>query len=375
MKNVVGKTINIIKENRSLNVLVLGFIVYLFVISLVDGEYGITLLALATGGLYIAGALLGKIRKYIPVVMSVIAILVFLAAGILTIAGKPISIGFVAFGVVVIFYSITAYDSTNGMKCLPYCFAMFGAECVFCLNGDTRGAMVLVGALLLSVMFTNATYTAMAKYVFALFLAIVIIKCTGIWHIINGTQASGLIGAFIDSWVLYVAMVVLGIASLLLMERHPRFKSDRDKKYVPVLKQWQTVIGFSMIMLVFWGMIYMDGIFQMEETTTGITNDMIWNLVYVNTVYLLDDSVMMSVFRSYGFVPLMLFTMMLISFIYKAYANYSKSKLFADKIILLMMAGFFVYAAFLGVCVPVLLLFALLAGCVVNGSYAIEEAE
>ena len=40
---------------------------------------------------------------------------------------------------------------------------------------------------------------------------------------------------------------------------------------------------------------------------------------------------------------------------------------------MLMMAGLFVYVAFLGVSAPTILLGGLLAGCVVNGSYATKE--
>ena len=122
----------------------------------------------------------------------------------------------------------------------------------------------------------------------------------------------GLTKEFIDSWVLYIALVVLGLVSLLLKERHPRIKSDRDKKYVPVLKQWQIIIGFSMIMMVFWGMVYLDELFVMYESTTGATRDMLMNLIYVGTMRLLGDSVMMSVIRYYGFFPLMFFSMMMI---------------------------------------------------------------
>ena len=41
-----------------------------------------------------------------------------------------------------------------------------------------------------------------------------------------------------------------------------------------------------------------------------------------------------------------------------------------DKLILLMMAGFFVSFAYFDICVPVTLLCGLLSGCVVNGNYA-----
>ncbi len=373
MKNIVQKTINVIKENLSLNVFVIFLALYFVCLSIAGGMAVNALLVLAVCVLYFLGAFLGKIRRYIPIVISVLAIFVFSVAGIFTIMGKPVGMGFVAFGVPIIFYSIAAYDSTNNAMCIPHCLAMLGAECVFCLNGDTRGMVVLVGALLLSVMFTNATYTAMSKYVFSLFLALAVIKLTGIWHIVNETQATELVKSFIDSWVLYIALVVLGLVSLLLKERHPRIKSDRDKKYVPVLKQWQIIIGFSMIVLVFWGILYLEELFEMYKSTSGITQDMLMNLIFVGTMRLLGDSVMMSVIRVYGFIPLMFFTMMMIAFIYKAYANYKSSHLFADKLLMLMMAGLFVYVAFLGVSVPTILLGGLLAGCVVNGSYAIEQ--
>ena len=368
MKKLIQKTKGIIMENISLNILVMVFVVYVIVMAMLTGSYKIALLALATGVLYIAGGALGKIRRFIPMGTSVLATIVFITAGILTLMGRQIGIGYVIFGTVIIFYSIAAYDSTFGMKSLPYALAMFGAESVFCLNGDTRGMVVLVGALLLTIMFTNATYTAMSKYVFSLFLAIVIVKFTGIWHILNGTRASGLVNEFIKSPVLYVVMVILGIVSLLLRERHPRIKSDRDKKYVPVLKQWQAVIGFSMILLVFWGLTYVDTIFGME--LTGISASMRMNLVYVATIVLNGESVMTRLMSAYGFLPLMFFTMMMISFVYKAYANFRNNHLFADKLLLLMMAGFFVSFAYFDICVPVTLLCGLLSGCVVNGSYA-----
>lgn len=368
MNKLIQKTKGIIKENLSLNILVLGFLVYVMVMAIIANSYKTVFLVLATGVLYIAGGTLGKIRRFIPIGTSVLAVIVFLVAGVLTVMGRKLGTGYVAFGTVIIFYSIAAYDSTFGMKSLPYALAMFGAECVFCVNGDTRGMVVLVGALLLTVMFTNATYTAMSKYVFSLFLAIVIVKFTGIWHIVKGTRASGLVDDFIKSPVLYVAMVILGIVSLLLRERHPRIKSDRDKKYVPVLKQWQAVIGFSMILLVFWGLTYVDAIFGME--LSGVSDSMKMNLVYVATIVLNGESVMTRIMSAYGFLPLMFFTMMMISFVYKAYANFRSNHLFADKLILLMMAGFFVSFAYFDICVPVTLLCGLLSGCVVNGSYA-----
>lgn len=372
MKNLLQKAIKIIKANLSLNVLVLGLLLYFVGVGIAGGDYLTALFLAAAGVCYIAGASLGKVRKYIPLVLSVIAVLVFLWAGVLTVAKKPINIGFVIFGVVIIFYSITGYNSTHGLKCLPYCLAMVGAECVFCLNGDTRGVVVLVGALLLSVMFSNATYTAMSRYVFSLFLSLAVLKLTGIWHLARGTRATGLMDGFINSSVLYVALVVLGIVSLLMQERHPRIKSDRDKKSVPVLKQWQAVIGFSMIMLVFWGLSYDGTIFDME--LTGITASMRMNLIYVSSMATLGDSTMISILRDYGFFPLMFFTVMMISFIYKAYVNFRTTHCFEDKLLLLMMSGMFVSFAYFALCVPVALLCAVLAGCVVNKSAA-EETE
>lgn len=368
MKKLIQKVKGIIKENLSLNVLVMGVLVYLIIMAFIAGSYSKALLVIATGALYIVGAMLGKIRRFIPIGTSVLAIIVFLVAVVLVLMGHKVGTGFITFGTVIIFFSITAYDSTVGMKSLPYALAMYGAEIAFCFNGDTRGMVVLIGALLLSVMFTNATYTAMSKYVFALFLAIVFVKLTGVWHIINGTRANGLVDEFIKSPMLYVMMVVLGMVSLLLKERHPRIKSDRDKKYVPVLKQWQAVIGFSMILLVFWGLTYVDAIFGME--LTGLSDSMKMNLIYVGTIVLNGESVMTRLMRAYGFFPLMFFTMMMISFVYKAYVNFRNNHLFADKLMLLMMAGFFVSFAYFDISVPVTLLCGLLSGCVVNGSYA-----
>lgn len=371
MKNMLVKSKNIVKENLSLNILVLAMLVYFCVMSCITGMYWNALWLAATGILYIMGAALGGIRRYIPMALSVLSILVFLGAGAIFLAGRGIGIGFVAFGVVIIFYSITGFDSTCGVKCIPYCLAMFGAECVFCFNGDTRGMLVLVGALLLSVMFSNATYTAMSRYVFALFLVLAVLKLTGVWHVLRGTRPSGLIDSFIASPTLYIALAVLGIVSLLLRERHPRIKSDRDKKHVPAMKQWQAVIGFSLILLVFWGLSYIDTIYQME--LDGLSDGMRMNLVYVASITALGDSVMTKILKSYGFFPLMFFTMMMISFLYKAYVNFRTTHLFADKLLLLMMAGFFVCFAYFDLCIPVMLLGGVLSGCVVNGSYKLKS--
>ena len=368
MKNLFFKAVKIVKANLSLNILVLGLLVYFCGMAVMGGEYLMALLLLAAGVCYIAGASLGRVRKYIPLVLSVAAVLVFLWAGVLVVAKKPIGLGFVVFGVVIIFYSITGYNSTHGLKCLPYCLAMFGAEIVFCLNGDTRGVVIWVGAFLLSIMFSNATYTAMSRYVFSLFLSLAVLKLTGVWHLARGTRPSGIIDGFIGSPVLYIALVVLGIVSLLMRERHPRIKSDRDKKPVPVLKQWQAVIGFGMIILVFWGLSYVDTIYNME--LTGISESMRMNLVYVSSITVLGDSTMTLILRNYGFFPLTFFTIMMISFIYKAYVNFRMTRFFEDKLLLLMMSGFFVSFAYFKPCVPVVLLCAVLAGCVVNGGYA-----
>lgn len=357
----------IINENLSLNILVIGVMTYLAVMCLMTERYSLAVAVVISGILYIAGALLGNIRKFIPMIVAVLSIVVFAFAVLLILLGKNIGIGFVIFGTAVIFFAITGYDSITGARCIPYCIAMFGAECVFCFNGDTRAMVVFVAALTLSVLFSMPTYTAMSKYVFTVFLCLAMIKFTGIWHVLRGTQPQGLQKAFIDNVPLYIITVVLGIVSLLLRERHPRIKSDRDKKMVPALKQWQVIIGVSIFMTVFWGLANQMKIF--ETDASGISASMKMNLLYLASIAVLSDSTMMSIYKLFGFVPLMLFVMMMVGFIYKAYVNYKQHQLFEDKLILLMMVGFFVSFAYFEPNIPVMMLYGVLSGCAVNGSY------
>lgn len=354
----------IIMRNLSMNVLILGTIMYFVVMETMRHSYLTAIVLVGTAVLYLLGGFLGSVRKYIPLVFTVLAVVVFLLCGLIFLIKNEINLGFVIFATPVIFFVVTGFDSINGAKCIPYCLAMFGAEFIFCFNGDTRAMLVFVAALMISVMFTNPTYTAMSKYVFTLFLSIALTKCTGIWHILNNTRATGLQKDFIENVPLYVVMVILGIVSLLMRERHPRIKSDRDKKFVPALKQWQAIMGLSFFVLVFWGLSYIVSIFN--TNFTGITASMKMNLMYIVSITVLSESMFINVLRQFGFIPLIFLTMVMMSFVYKAYTNYRASKIFADKLFLLMMVGFFVCYAYFQISIPVTLLYGLMAGCVVN---------
>ena len=372
-QNTFSQIKSIIMKNLSINILVLMVIVYLAVMNLISGKLTYALMLLAAGILYVIGAKLGEIRKYLPLVFAIISSCVFVVGFLFVIMGKSIPNGMAAYAAVVIFYVLTGFDGIVGNKCIPYAVAMFGAEIILSFNGDSRGMIILIAALLLSVMFAKPTYTAMSKYVFTVFLSICMVKITGIWHIFMGTSPVGLTAELVESPALYVIMVFLGIISLLLRERHPRIKSDRDKKEVPVLRQWQYIIGLSILMVVFWGVLNFYSVFDMK--LSGVSENMKINLVYLVGSTMVDGSFYTKILASYGFFPLMLVIMTMISIVYKAILNYKNSNIMADKLFVLMMIGFLLAHAYYNVCVPVLFFYMLFAGCVVNGEEKESQAK
>lgn len=365
MKNRLQGFKSILFQNLSINVLVLLTLLYFCVMSFVKQNYVYGALFLITGIVYVYGAKLAGIRKYLPLVLSILASLVFVVGFVFVLFRRPVPIGMAAFASVVIFYVLTGFGGIAGSKCIPYAVAMFGAEIVLSFNGDSRGMIMLIAALAISIVFASATYTAMSKYVFTVFLSIAMVKITGIWHILRGTSAEGLADALIKSPILYFVMVFLGIVSLLLIERHPRIKSDRDKKEVPALRQWQIIIGVSIMLMVFFGVSNFYSVFDMN--LTGIDGVMKINLIYLVGSTMTDGSLMTKILEMYGFIPLMFVIMTMVSFVYKALCNYKESGKFEDRLYLLMMLGFLLTHMYYNICIPVLLLFALMAGCVVNG--------
>ena len=94
------------KNDLSLNVLVVAILLYFVVMETVNGHYVQALCALLSVVMYIAGAFLGPIKKYLPIILSIIFIPVLFAAGIQFLAHKTISGGFLNVCAVMFLFSI-----------------------------------------------------------------------------------------------------------------------------------------------------------------------------------------------------------------------------------------------------------------------------
>ena len=126
-------------------------------------------------------------------------------------------------------------------------------------------SIIGIGMLIAAIMLLDATYTAVSKYVLVWFLSLLIMKVVGIVFFLKNIKIQdGLMGLLASNEELYIVLVILGIGSLLLRERHPRIKSDRDKKHIPSLKRWQTITGITFAILFFWGILNMNDIFSMQ---------------------------------------------------------------------------------------------------------------
>lgn len=362
------------KNDLSLNVLVVAMLLYFVVMETVSGHYVQALCALLSVGLYIAGAFLGPIKKYLPIILSIIFIPVLFAAGIQFLAHKTISGGFLNVCAVMFLFSIAGYTNTTGTKCITYLAGVVGSIFVFCINQNNNGIIIGIGMLIAAIMLLDATYTAVSKYVLVWFLSLLIMKVVGIVFFLKNIKIKdGLMGLLASNEELYIVLVILGIGSLLLRERHPRIKSDRDKKHIPSLKRWQTITGITFAILFFWGILNMNDIFSMQihDATKGVTIALLNIYVYINNFAGSFDNI----FSGCGFIALFLTVAGMCAIAYKSLQNYRVTHAVEDKLLGMVMAGYIVNFTYFDFSVPMTLLWMLTAGCVVNGTALIKKED
>lgn len=361
------------KNDFSLNILFVGMMIYFVIMEILNGHYGQIFCVMACMVLYFAGALLGGIKKYIPIALSIIFIPVIGAAGVQFFSLRTIADGFLSFCTVIMLFSIAGYINITGVKCVPYALCFLGSVFVFCINQNSNGIIILFGMVIAAIMLLDATYTAVSKYVQVWFFSFLILKLTGIVFFLKQLEIrDGLFGLLAKNEVLYVVLVILGFACLLLRERHPRIKSDRDKKHIPSLKRWQTVTGITFAIMFFWGILNMKDIFSLpvNSGTKTATRVLLNIYVYINNFAGSLDNIL----SECGAIALFLTIELMFASAYKALANYRRSHAVEDKLLGLLLAGYIVSFVYLDLSVPMTLFAALTAGCVVNGNYP-EEGE
>lgn len=374
MKRYISQASEIMKNDLSLNVLVVAMLLYFVVMETVNGHYVQALCALLCVGMYIAGAFLGPIKKYLPIILSIIFIPVLFAAGIQFLAHKTISGGFLNVCAVMFLFSIAGYTNTTGTKCITYLAGVVGSIFVFCINQNNNGIIIGIGMLIAAIMLLDATYTAVSKYVLVWFLSLLIMKVVGIVFFLKNIKIKdGLMGLLASNEELYIVLVILGIGSLLLRERHPRIKSDRDKKHIPSLKRWQTITGITFAILFFWGILNMNDIFSMQihDATKGVTIALLNIYVYINNFAGSFDNI----FSGCGFIALFLTVAGMCAIAYKSLQNYRVTHAVEDKLLGMVMAGYIVNFTYFDFSVPMTLLWMLTAGCVVNGTALIKRED
>mgnify|MGYP006993694159 FL=1 len=374
MKRYISQASEIMKNDLSLNVLVVAMLLYFVVMETVNGHYVQALCALLSVGMYIAGAFLGPIKKYLPIILSIIFIPVLFAAGIQFLAHKTISGGFLNVCAVMFLFSIAGYTNTTGTKCITYLAGVVGSIFVFCINQNNNGIIIGIGMLIAAIMLLDATYTAVSKYVLVWFLSLLIMKVVGIVFFLKNIKIKdGLMGLLASNEELYIVLVILGIGSLLLRERHPRIKSDRDKKHIPSLKRWQTITGITFAILFFWGILNMNDIFSMQihDATKGVTIALLNIYVYINNFAGSFDNI----FSGCGFIALFLTVAGMCAIAYKSLQNYRVTHAVEDKLLGMVMAGYIVNFTYFDFSVPMTLLWMLTAGCVVNGTALIKKED
>ena len=358
MKRYISQASEIMKNDLSLNVLVVAMLLYFVVMETVNGHYVQALCALLSVVMYIAGA-------FIPVLF---------AAGIQFLAHKTISGGFLNVCAVMFLFSIAGYTNTTGTKCITYLAGVVGSIFVFCINQNNNGIIIGIGMLIAAIMLLDATYTAVSKYVLVWFLSLLIMKVVGIVFFLKNIKIKdGLMGLLASNEELYIVLVILGIGSLLLRERHPRIKSDRDKKHIPSLKRWQTITGITFAILFFWGILNMNDIFSMQihDATKGVTTALLNIYVYINNFAGSFDNI----FSGCGFIALFLTVAGMCAIAYKSLQNYRVTHAVEDKLLGMVMAGYIVNFTYFDFSVPMTLLWMLTAGCVVNGTALIKKED
>ncbi len=374
MRKYVEELPKIMKNDFSLNVLFVGMVFYFAVLGIFNGQYVQSLCMLLCAVLYFAGAMAGGIKKYLPFVLSILFIPVLAVAGVQFLVSRTISDGFLSFAAVILLFSIAGFTNTTGTKCFPYALGVVGSVFIFCINQNSNGIIICIGMLIAAIMVLDATYTAVSKYVLAWFLQLLVLKVVGtVFFLKNIEMKDGLMRMLAKNEGLYVVLVILGLACLLLRERHPRIKSDRDKKHIPSLKRWQTTIGITFAILFFWGILNMNDVFSMElhEGTKIVKNALLYIYVYINNFAGALDNIL----SQCGFIALFLTISLMCAFAYKALDNYRKKAAMEEKLLGLLTVGYIVSFFYLDFSVPMTLLAAFVAGCIVNGSYKVAEGQ
>lgn len=369
MKEYIKSLPSRMRQNRSINVLAVGLMLFFAIVNIINGEPRYALTTVATLICYLLGGGLGGIKKYLPIVFASISIAVFLVAAIIFAATHQMPAGFSSYAMVVLLFSMVAFVNTRGKKCVPYGLVMAGAGCVFTLGLNDNGMVIWIGALAITIMLADSTYTAMSKYVLSLFIWAVTVKCVGLLFFVNKMELTGIVEQLSKNAYVFVALVVLGFLSLLLRERHPRIKSDRDKKHLPALRQWQIVAGITFIFLYIWSVISFSDLFAVHSTeyTTESANAFIIAMLYSVVYYNTAAGSLLPIITNYGFVILLLTTATMVCFIYRAYEDHKLSKEPSDLSMLLILFGFMISFVCSKFNIPVLLLYGLFAGCMVNG--------
>lgn len=368
MRKYVKEIPQIMKNDFSLNVLFVGMALYFAVLGIFNGQYFQSVCMLVCALLYFVGAMAGGIKKYLPFVLSILFIPILAAVGIQFLMHKTISDGFLSFASVIMLFSIAGFTNITGTKCFPYAIGVVGSVFIFCINQNSNGIIICVGMMIAAIMVLDATYTAVSKYVLVWFMQLLVLKTVGVvFFLKNIVMKDGLMQMLAKNEMLYVVLVVLGLACLLLRERHPRIKSDRDKKHIPSLKRWQTAIGITFAILFFWGILNMNDIFSMElhDGTKVVTEALLYIYVYINNFAGALDNIL----SQCGFIALFLTIALMCSFAYKALYNYRKGAAVEDKLLGLFMVGYIVSFFYLDFSIPMTLFAAFIAGCIVNGEY------
>lgn len=369
MRKYVKEIPKIMKNDLSLNILFVGMALYFAVLGIFNGQYFQAVCMALCIVLYFAGAMAGSIKKYLPIVLSILFIPVLIAAGIQFLVQRTVSDGFLSFAAVIMLFSLAGFTNTTGTKCFSYALGVVGSVFIFCINQNSNGIIICVGTMIAAIMVLDATYTAVMKYVCAWFMQLLVLKMVGvIFFLKNIPMKEGVMQMLAENEILYIVLVVLGLASLLLKERRPRIKSDRDKKHIPSLKRWQTTTGITFAILFFWGILNMNDIFSMEihEGTKVVTQALLYIYVYINNFAGSLDNIL----SQCGFIALSMTVALMCAFAYKALDNYRNKAAIEDKLLGLFMIGYIVSFFYLDFSVPMTLFSAFMAGCIANGSYS-----
>lgn len=356
------------RVNLSINVLTIGLLLFYLIASVIAGDFKMIITGLGIILCYLAGGGLDKINKYLPIVLAGVSIGVFAIAAFIFAITHVMPRGFCSYAMVVLLFSMIAFVNTHGKKCAVYGLVMAGSGCVLSLALNDNGMIIWMGVLAIAIMLTDDTYTAMSKYVFSLFIWTLTVKFVGLLFFVNKMELTGIVKQLSENAYVFIALVVLGFVSLLLKERHPRIKSDRDKKHIPALRLWKTVVGITIIFIYIWSVIGFSDLFAINsgrpstQFTSAFVEAMLYGVVYYDTA----SSTLFSILTNYGFLVMLITVVMMICFVYRAYEDYKESKTPSAQMLFLIILGFVISIVCSKAAVPVLMLFGLFAGCLVN---------